>query len=242
MIEVASDTLQIYYLYISASKEHKDDIGRGNFMTNQQVFCSHTSKLWKFTWQYFFVYFCLTKHLSNTAGTYLTQRRICSPPRPDNYFIFITPAINTCLWPHAYKRDRFKQLKLKLCQTKVEKLKIVLRSEFVLFSWKTAPNVFLELLNKSLVHVERRAEEKKQTSSVLWCHLDIKWITLLMWQSRKRLTSPRVPNVWVAFKFVFFNLIFSFFFFTCSGFHTTKSCCDKSPSLTTMGQIVASWS
>lgn len=85
--EVASHALQIYYLYRSAFKEHKDDIGRSNFVTNQEVFCSHTSKLQKFTCNCF-VYFCLAKHLSNTDGTYLTWSRICSPP--DQHFIFIT--------------------------------------------------------------------------------------------------------------------------------------------------------
>ena len=54
--EVASDALQIYYLYRSAFKEHKDNIGRSNFVTNQQVFCLHTSKLQKFTWQSFFLF------------------------------------------------------------------------------------------------------------------------------------------------------------------------------------------
>lgn len=64
--EGASDTLQSRYLYRSAFKEHQDDTGRGNCVTNQQVFCTRTSRLQTFTWQlFYFVYFCLAKHLGN---------------------------------------------------------------------------------------------------------------------------------------------------------------------------------
>lgn len=100
----------------------------------------------KFTWQsFYFVYFCLAKHLSKIAGTQLTQGRTYSSSRPDRYFIFITPVINSCLWQHAYKREGFKQLKLKPSVTPegfqyqlkiaipVENLKI-LRSKLALFS------------------------------------------------------------------------------------------------------------
>lgn len=130
------------------------------FLTQISKYSAHIVP--KFTWQsFYFVYFCLAKHLSNTAGTYLTQGRIYSS-RPDRYFIFVTPVINRCLRQHAYKRDRFTQLKLKPSVTPELKKKCFKEQACLVFM-KNGPNLFLKLFNKSLTHVGVRAEEKKFT-------------------------------------------------------------------------------
>lgn len=91
-------TLQIYYVFRSAFEKHEDDTGRSNFTANQHVLCLHTSNLPKFIWQpFYFVYFCLAEHLSNSAGIYLPWSRISSPLKPDQYFIFTTPVYDDML-------------------------------------------------------------------------------------------------------------------------------------------------
>lgn len=141
-----------------------DDTGRNTFLTNGQVFCSHAPKLQKFTWQSFWLIFVW----SSTLATQLehSSLRAGSAHHLDQTN---TSFLHHLLWMPAYDHMLARGIDLNSLnwnslqhQTRVKKWEIISRSELVLPSWKTVPNIFLELFNKS----HARGKEGKEETDI----------------------------------------------------------------------------